>query len=67
LTQAISWWAWSFEDQGMLEEIFSSIFEGPGTSLNTVQSHIPFFSAKGAEELLANLKKESSPVAADCS
>ena len=54
------------EDQGMLEEIFSSIFEGQGTPINTVRSHIPFFSAKEAEELLANLKKslpQSQPIA----
>jgi len=55
------------EDQGMLEkEIFSSIFEGQGTPLNKAQSHIPFFSAKVAEDLLANLKKnlpQSRPIA----
>jgi hypothetical protein len=55
------------EDQGMLErEILSSIFEGQGTAVNKAQSHIPFFSEKVAEGLLANLKKalpRSRPVA----
>jgi ATP-dependent Clp protease ATP-binding subunit ClpA len=55
------------EDQGMLEKtIFSRIFEGQGVSVNQAQFHVPFFSSKVAEDLLANLKKNlpwSRPVA----
>src|SRR5258705_1892591 len=55
------------EDQGMLEKtILPTIFEGQGTSVNRPQFHIPFFSSKVAEDLLANLKKhlpQSLPVA----
>lgn len=57
----------ALEDQGMLEkEIFSSIFEGQGTPVNKAPPHIPFFSSKVAEDLLANLGKnlpQSQPVA----
>src|SRR5580765_2601233 len=55
------------EDQGMLEKtIFSTIFEGQGTSVNRAQPHVPFFSSKVAEDLLADLNKnlpQSRPVA----
>jgi ATP-dependent Clp protease ATP-binding subunit ClpA len=55
------------EDQGMVEKIICSpFFEGQGTSVNRVQSHIPFFSSKVAEDLLANLEKnlpQSRPIA----
>jgi hypothetical protein len=55
------------EDQGMLEKnICSRFFEGQGTSVNRAQSHIPFFSSKVAEDLLANLRKtlpQSRPIA----
>jgi len=47
------------EDQGMLEKnIFSNIFKGQGIPVNSVQSHVPFFSSKVAEDLLANLNKK---------
>jgi ATP-dependent Clp protease ATP-binding subunit ClpA len=49
------------EDQGMLEKIiFSTIFEGQGTSVNQAQFHVPFFSSKVAEDLLASLEKNLS-------
>jgi ATP-dependent Clp protease ATP-binding subunit ClpC len=55
------------EDQGTLEKtILPTIFEGQGTPVNRSQFHIPFFSSKAAEDLLANLKKllpQSRPVA----
>jgi ATP-dependent Clp protease ATP-binding subunit ClpA len=55
------------EDQGMVEKnICSPFFEGQGTSVKRVQSHIPCFSSKVAEDLLANLRKnlpQSRPIA----
>jgi ATP-dependent Clp protease ATP-binding subunit ClpA len=55
------------EDQGILETIiFSTIFEGQGTSVNQAKFHVPFFSSKVAEDLLASLQKKlpkSRPVA----
>jgi ATP-dependent Clp protease ATP-binding subunit ClpA len=50
------------EDQGTLEkDIFGTIFEGQGTSVNRAQFHIPFFSQKVAEDLLTDLKKYLQP------
>jgi len=55
------------EDQGLLEQsVFSSIFEGQGRLVNEALSHIPFFSAKVADDLLAHLKNilpQSQPMA----
>jgi ATP-dependent Clp protease ATP-binding subunit ClpA len=55
------------EDQEMLAiNIFSKIFEGQGTPVNKAPSHIPFFSSKIAEDVLAKLEKnlpQSEPVA----
>jgi len=57
----------ALEDQGMLEKnVFSTIFEGQGTSVNQAPFHVPFFSSRVAEDLLANLKTnlpQSRPVA----
>jgi ATP-dependent Clp protease ATP-binding subunit ClpA len=54
-----------FEDQGMLETVFSSVFEGHGTPINAGPSHVPFFSSTLATQLLAHLEKtlpRSQPV-----
>jgi ATP-dependent Clp protease ATP-binding subunit ClpA len=53
------------EDQGMLESIFSKMYEGQGTLVNRGQPPVPFFSSKIAQDLLSNLDKnlpQSSPV-----
>jgi ATP-dependent Clp protease ATP-binding subunit ClpA len=55
------------EDQGMLEKtIFSTISGEQGTVVNRAEAHVPFFSSKMTEDLLASLNKnlpQSSPVA----
>jgi hypothetical protein len=53
------------EDQGMLESIFSKLYEGEGTAVNSAPSHVSFFSSDTAQDLLSNFGRSlprSQPV-----
>ena len=53
------------EDQGMLESVFSKLYEGQGTAVNSAPSHVSFFPSDIAQALLSNLEKSlprSQPV-----
>jgi len=53
------------EDQGMVESIFSKMYEGQGIALNKCPSHVSFFSADIARDLISNVEKSlprSQPV-----
>ena len=53
------------EDQGMLESVFSKLYEGQGTTVNSAPSHSSFFPSDIAQALLSNLGRSlprSQPV-----